>query len=356
MNEKNPYQTTFITEPSAFYGRSGEVTKIYNRIGADRPQNVSVVGRSKMGKSSLLSFLCHPETQAKHLPNPETSLFFLMRVKEHRELTPDKFFQLFVQWWGDEKGLDSEPTYDGLKNVIERLHQNGERLIFFLDDFEAITQNPDFPLQFFSFLRSMSNNYNVAYITTSHQNLQTLCISKEVGESPFFNIFTNLPLRAFKEPEAKQLIADPSAKAGVSLKDESDFILEIAGCFPFPLQTACRILFEMKAEAGKLRKGALKAAKDRFFDDVRPYYEALWMALGNAEQSICRKFLAGAEIERPEEYLVRELIRHDYVVQKEGQYDFFSSTFKRFVGEQFGIEVKEQQERKGLFSFLRRKQ
>lgn len=242
-----------------------------------------------------------------------------------------------------------------MKKAIENSHQKEEKIIFFLDDFEVITQNPAFPLQFFSFLRSMANNYNVAYITTSHEELQKLCISKEVGESPFFNIFANLPLRAMKESEAKQLIIENSAKEGVSLLEEAEFIIEIAGCFPFTLQSACRLIFELKAEPGKLKKADLDSVKERFVAEIRPYYEALWEELSEAEQLVCKKIFSGDNIERREEYLVRELGRKDYIVQKDGKYDFFASSFKSFVGKQFGIETKEEGERKGLFSFLKRK-
>ena len=85
------------------------------------------------------------------------------------------------------------------------------RLVLLLDEFETVTTNANFSLEFFSFLRYLANHYNVAYLTSSERDLQQLCHTKEISDSPFFNIFSTLPLTVFKPDEAEALIREPSS-------------------------------------------------------------------------------------------------------------------------------------------------
>ena len=80
-----------------------------------------------------------------------------------------------------------------------------------LDEFEAVTTNPNFSLEFFSFLRFLANHYNVAYLTSSARDLQVLCHTEEISDSPFFNIFSTMRLTVFQPAEAEEL--DPRAQS-----------------------------------------------------------------------------------------------------------------------------------------------
>ena len=67
VEPRNPYlNRVMIREVSDFYGRRREVAKIFARIGAARPQSVAIVGERRIGKSSLLNYLCHPEIRRQH--------------------------------------------------------------------------------------------------------------------------------------------------------------------------------------------------------------------------------------------------------------------------------------------------
>ena len=105
------------------------------------------------------------------------------------------------------------------------------RLVLLLDEFESITKNPNFGADFFAFLRSMANTQEIAYVTTSARNLQELCHTQEIADSPFFNVFSNLHLGPFARREAMELIEQPSAQAGVPLGEYADAILKMAGLF-----------------------------------------------------------------------------------------------------------------------------
>jgi len=182
-----------IKDPKFFLGRRSLVSKIYARIGAGRPQSVSIVGDLKIGKSSLLSYLAHETIKREILTKPDDYIFLFIPCRTDNQLTLGTFTGTIYRMTrkytekSSEKSIQLEYNY--FKHLVENLHKQNKKIILFLDDFNLITLNPAFPLEFFSFLRSLANNYNLAYITTSYEDLQKLCISKDIEESPFFNIF-----------------------------------------------------------------------------------------------------------------------------------------------------------------------
>ena len=198
----NPYHHRGpITQTDAFYGRRREIAKIYSRIATDHCQSIAVVGEPKMGKSSLLRFLYDENSKNAYLSDPDNYVYLFFELRPEAHGSPDLFFRSLSEWVhraaGSLLGFEMEPSYDGFKKVVETLKERNKKLIVFFDDFNVITQGGDFPLEFFSFLRSIANNYNVAYIISSYLELHKLSASKAIVESPFFNIFTNVPLRPF---------------------------------------------------------------------------------------------------------------------------------------------------------------
>ena len=109
---------------------------------------------------------------------------------------------------------DCSHDLDGLKEIVQRLHGSDFRLAMLLDEFDAITSNPNFDLDAFSFLRFLANHYNVAYLTSSARDLQELCHTKEISDSPFFNIFSTMRLGVFRQDEAEELVRTPSEPSG----------------------------------------------------------------------------------------------------------------------------------------------
>jgi ATP-dependent Clp protease ATP-binding subunit ClpA len=69
-----------IKEPERFYGRSAEIRQIINRLLSSAHESTSIVGERRIGKTSLLYHLSHPDVSA--------------RVG----LTPDKFCLVYVDF------------------------------------------------------------------------------------------------------------------------------------------------------------------------------------------------------------------------------------------------------------------
>ena len=127
------------------------------------------------------------------------------------------------------------------------------------DEFDAITTNRAFDLEFYSFLRSIANNYDVAYVTSSARDLQELCHTQLIADSPFFNIFTNVFLRAFTRKEALRTHNQDRRLKRLPLEGYARRITEIAGYFPYFLQIACSAYFDHLS--GKRRQARSRGSR-----------------------------------------------------------------------------------------------
>jgi tRNA A-37 threonylcarbamoyl transferase component Bud32 len=324
----NPYlNRVTIQSPRDFYGRSSELSRIYERIKAGRPQSVSLVGVRRIGKSSLLKAIHHPIHRKKYLPTPQEYALVYMDLQAKRNAEPAELLQhvldeLQREYRGYLK-LDVRPDYDGLKDVIHAFQEAGLKLIFLWDEFESVTRNPMIGSEFYAYFRALANNFNVAYITTSSAQLQSLCHTKEIADSPFFNIFTNLYLGPFKPNEARKLIVEPSANAGKPLEAHVDFVLEIAGHFPFFIQIACSALYSMR----RVEKSDYKKIKEIFMEEARPHFQEFWERFDESQKAAVFALAKGRKPPREHAFAVKDLAQAGFVLNEK----LFSSLFAEFV-------------------------
>lgn len=355
---QNPYNyTSPISDTQYFYGRTALISKIYSRIGAERPQSISLVGDPRMGKSSLLWYLAQDTCKTAYLPNPEDYIYFYMPIKSEAQLCFRTFStdlcDLIIRKIKPILDIeDARPSYDLLKRIAEELNQRQKKIILLFDDFHLITQNETFPLEFFSFLRSLANNYNLAFVTTSHLDLQRLCVSKDVEESPFFNIFTNLSLKAFETEEALQLIEEPFQKAGWSVNSEKALVVEMAGLFPYTLQAACSILFDIKTERARLNDADINVWQNTFYEEVQGYFAVLWGWFSEDQKEIFNLIAKSKKIDKSKDYVLRDLARRSYIVNTGEHPRLFSTMFHRFVAEKNRMASPGHPTGKGSIQFL----
>ncbi len=316
----NPYlNRVAIHDPTHFYGRRREVSKIFSRIRASRPQSIAVVGDRRIGKSSLLNYVFNQQVRAQHLDDTARYAFLFVDLQQRRHIGPDELFQdLFLQL-GDSLGVETieglTPGFDGIRRVLSRLGREGKRLIVIFDEFDAVTTNRRFDLDFYSFLRAIANNYDVGYVTSSARDLQELCHTAMIADSPFFNIFTNVYLRAFTKAEAKELVTVPSAAAGVPLEPYLRDILDIGGQFPFFLQIACSSYFDALVD-GAADEGRLKnVVEELFLDEARGHFRFIWDHFTPDQREVLRCFAAGASIDAQQSHVFDDLLRAGYVLE-----------------------------------------
>ena len=267
------------------------------------------------------------------MDRPETYAFVLIDLQQRRRLSLKDFLKELFSGMAAETGDASlaqlEPALDSLRATLDRFRAEGRKLVIVFDEFEAITANRAFDLDFYSFLRSIANNYDVAYITSSGRDLQDLCRTQLIADSPFFNIFTNVFLRAFTRQAALDLIAGPSAEAGLPLAGYSRRILEIAGHFPYFLQIACSAYFDHLLENdGKLDREEVEAT---FLDEAKGQFRFMWDHLADGYRRCIRDFVADGKVDKEHEHLYEDLKRQGYFIEDDRGPRIFSSLFASVI-------------------------
>lgn len=332
--QRNPYlNRVAIKDPAQFFGRAREVSKIFSRIGASRPQSISVVGERRIGKSSLLNFINQPEIRQRFLDRPESYVFAFIDLQQKRRLSLTEFFtELFAlvsKETADKTLAKLKPSFDSLRDLLENFRRDGSKLVVLFDEFDAITTNRAFDLEFYSFLRSIANNYDVAYVTSSARDLQDLCHTQLIADSPFFNIFTNVFLRSFTRTEAVELITRPSAEAGVPLEGYSRRIMEIAGYFPYFLQIACSAYFDHLLEnEGKLDREEVEAT---FLDEAKGQFRFIWDHLSDSFRRSIRESIENGRVEKEHEHIYEDLKRAGYFIHEDRGPRIFSTLFSSVI-------------------------
>jgi serine/threonine-protein kinase len=238
---------------------------------------------------------------------------------------------------------DCALSLDGIRALVQRLDTAGFRLAILLDEFEAVTTNPNFDLEFFSFLRFLANHYNVSYLTSSARDLQVLCHTKEISDSPFFNIFSTMRLSVFQRPEAEDLIRIPSERVGKPLAPHTGAILEMAGLFPFFIQMACSHAIEYLDEHPEAREPDFKEVRRRFYEEARLHYRYIWDGFDTHERSTVLRVFKGKALPDALRHVLAELESRHYVESGEGRPRLFASMFDEF------LRMEAPEEKKGSF-------
>jgi serine phosphatase RsbU (regulator of sigma subunit) len=342
----NPYlNRTMIRDIKDFYGRKREVARIYSRIGTAHPQSVSIVGPRRIGKSSLLNFIYQAENREKYLKDASRShKFIFIDFQERKKISLPEFFSalfdLLSREFQGQLRISEAPSYEGLKEVVTQIQQQGLKLIMLFDEFDSITQNPNFDMEFFAFLRALANRYDVAYVMSSGRHLQELCHTKEIADSPFFNIFSNLFLPPFSREEALTLIREPSEAAGYPLESVAHIILSMAGYFPFFIQIACSSFFEYALdEPADPKDILLPEIHELFLEEASDHFEYIWNHFPEDQRQVLLQLAEGKRPPISQQYLLKEPQKQGYVLGEAEQQRLFSSLFGEYIRERASLET-----------------
>src|SRR5262249_44243567 len=126
-----------------------------------------------------------------------------------------------------------------------------------------------------------------------------------------------------------ELIARPSAAAGIQLEGYSRRIIEVAGYFPYFIQIACSAYFEHLCEdRAKLNREEVEAL---FLDEAKGQFRFMWDHMGDAYRRCIRKFVEHGRIEKEEEHIYQDLKRSGYFIEDDRGPRLFSSLFSSVI-------------------------
>ncbi|MBU7027202.1 MAG: AAA family ATPase [Theionarchaea archaeon] len=333
---KNPYwNRTVIREPKDFFGRKNEIKKIFDAIGTPHPQNISIIGDEKIGKSSLLYHVFKLSQKKQELPHPEKYIFIFVVFPEHPNITVDEFFEMLYSELKNKlpEGIRIEQVknYKTFTNMVKTLDDLGYKLILLINEFDKIPKNEDFKVDFFSYLRAIANRYDIALIISTQKDLEDLSQPDLLG-SPFFNIFTQIRLGLFQKEEALNLITGPSTKEGIPFEEDTEFILKNAGLFPFFIQILCHELFEYKKNHDrKIGQEGYNQVLEKFWVEANSYFDHFWKSFSQEEKDVLIEISMGKKVKKGKKSVIRNLKQKGYITTVNGRNQIFSDTFRQFI-------------------------
>ena len=256
-----------ITNADDFFGRTEQLTEILTRL--QRMQSWSIVGERRIGKSSLLNYLTKKGVEKIA---DENYHFLYVDMMDARVFTANGFFRHILKELGIGDGLiRDEKTPDrnlcAFTDGLEGLTKQGKRVVLCLDEFENAFDHPkEFSDDFFDHMRSQINQGKFAMVTSSRKMLRDLCASGKLT-SPFYNVFTPIPLGFFTEQEARLFIDTYHQLVNFS---EQELKMVQSYVEPHPMKMQLRCDWVIRNRQKKLSEWALTEEIDKetasFFD------------------------------------------------------------------------------------------
>lgn len=380
--ELNPYQNRMaVTEPDEFIGRERIVKDLYRLFSHPKPLSSSVYGERRIGKSSLLNFLMHPDQVKKRglAPSIEPGNFLFVRM----DLSSFKFedasqgelqfaffksmfyslHQAVVRWFGaggkeipggipglyersqamsnaaQLVNLACQPYLQELAAAAPDLH-----VILLLDEAdELIKDEAGFPLR--ALIADPSTRLAVALFTK--WRIVDLDPAGEV--SPLNNVLTEMPLGLLPENEARELIEKPAKDIGQPFPAFAvNWIYRQGGGHPDFIKITARHVFQ--ALPGISNEAGLAALMPAITSDLEPACRSLLKSIRDYNRGLPENVQIDAALEDilqgrqthslPVEAVNMLLNRGTLTRGSDGSLRVFSPIFERYAWQKLGQKDK----------------
>lgn len=348
-----------IKDPARFHGRKAEIRHILNRLLSSAHESTSIIGERRIGKTSLLNHLANPQVAEGLGLTPDKFCLVYVDFQGLTDITPQRFWQRMLSKMSraicDEslvpaiQALSQKTDFDlfDLEDVFQSAADRGLTTVLFMDEFEYVTQNPNFKSDFFGGLRALAIHHGLALIPSTRRELVDLCYSDEIKGSPFFNIFANVVLRPFSRSEVDELLAGYAVTGELAFTPEDkDFIWSLGGGYPFLVQMAGYYLVEGQVQ-GLSGEALTKFAVADFDQQADAHYTYLWSHCSESEkitlltiltlglQKPAKKTVPSLEnltrlrARAPQDILA--LTKRGMLDEREGTYALFSASLERWI-------------------------
>ena len=217
-----------ITHSDHFFGRQRLLRELRQEL--QKRSNVSLVGESQIGKSSLLYHLY--QSRAAWLPRSTVAYIDLQGVLDEAD-----FCEMVLAALG-------QPG-DSLRQLKRVL--SGQDVVLLFDEMERLADS-DFNPRLHHLLRSLSQESRLAFCVASQQPLE-IVFAPPPGQklSPFHNVFVSQRLGPFSDNEARELLLTRLRPfPNLFSPAEIEQLLAQSGGHPARLQRVAHQLFREK--------------------------------------------------------------------------------------------------------------
>jgi len=297
-----------IRESRFYFARPKETREVVRLVAGS--QNCSVVGPVKSGKTSLLLHLARPNTLAGHGLSPAQHIPVYLSFEGLGTLAAEQFFYLIVRELAHQTagrltvlrpGLAARDSLSflELRDVLDQVESANQRLVFLLDEVELAEKNSAFDLNFFSALRHVAARPGVCFVTATDRPLHEIrTADREVG-SPFADLFSVVRLRPLDPDLAWQQVNALAQGSAADLSGDRDFILDLAGEWPYFLQVVAYEVIECTSGCRALTENERWYVQSRAREQVEPVLSMMWERLSQDQREAALAAVTDAEAAPP---------------------------------------------------------
>ncbi len=248
-----------ITDPRLFVGRTDELDIITSRLTDGQPLSINVVGRRRIGKSSLLYHFF--QTYEQRVPEPSRYVVIYLSLQDARCQRDEGFYQAVAQQLWNNLTVQRNPAlleplrvqpfnrlaFSAAMGQYKRL---GVLPVLCLDEVAPLFRHPEqFNDGFFDNLRSLMESRVLLLVVASHRRLDFYQRRHKLS-SAFFKLWQVLMLEELTEDEAKAVVGLPAStvkgtKPALSV-EEQRLVRQWGGRHPYLLQLAASLVCEAR--------------------------------------------------------------------------------------------------------------
>ncbi|WP_293305157.1 AAA-like domain-containing protein [Microcoleus sp. PH2017_22_RUC_O_B] len=265
-----------LKNPDAFVGREEELRFIESQMTGPQPTSVNIVGKHKIGKSSLLwRFYQKNRDLSRHADRRYAVIYLSFQDGECQ--TENSFYQAVALELSKVRVIQAKPSLvtafsaanwerSTFAKAIRLCEQQNILPVLCIDKFEALFQDSyreQFEEGFYDNLHSLINNSAMMLVLVSIEPIDFYRQQYKLTSS-FFNVGSECLLQEFSEAEAEALVTLPRSGGPALTEKNQQLALHWGERHPVRLQLAAKYLWE----AQQNRKD-VKWAKQKFQDQVR---------------------------------------------------------------------------------------
>jgi hypothetical protein len=226
----NPFgKTGRIAKPEDFFGREDLLEHLFESL--NQGGNLSLVGEDQIGKSSILSMICH--WGSKRMQLPSEAFIYLDMQNIHNE---NEFFEALC----DRLGISVCRGY----NLAKAL--SGKRYIVCIDEVEKMTRKEHFSGAEREELRGLAGGDStpLSLVIASRSPLDRLFPGSDSMTSPLYNICRQINVEPFSPDVARAFITTRLKGTGIFFTESQiNQLIEETQGHPARLQQAAADLY-----------------------------------------------------------------------------------------------------------------
>jgi hypothetical protein len=346
----NPYVFGTPVCGEQFFGRKRELDLLWSRqVTALQPQCCSVVGETRIGKSSLKEQFLR-RVQSEHQKD-----ICVVKLSVNSDFqvgtTVDFYKQLFGRLVDETEvlgGVDRQALvrasgpdanwqqmFRNCQRFLRSVKSAGTRLLVVMDEFDYMDRHFEFDPQGWNVLRELADSpdANLIYLMLSRRPLSDIEIDLRIS-SNFANIFGEpIRLGGFSQEEARNLIIEPARRQGNEWPETVvPLLIDLTGGHPYLLQLVCFHLYEQLCQGEPLADLTRDILEARF---TQPFYSFFNMLRGRLSRKDMFTTLLRVAYGAPvatEAQALEELVRLGYLDDlHDGAYRPFSPIFEKYL-------------------------